>query len=173
LRIATADDYAAADGTAVLNFAQAQAKVLELAAGADAGGGSLTVATALELHIEHLVGQGQNTAIQGYHYRAHIVPALGTTLVAELTTRRLQKWLHDLARENPRIRTLPGEEQQYRSIDAADTEAVRRRRCSVNRVWNTLRAALNHAWRQGRGVASCSRVQERRGRACPLPVLAV
>jgi integrase len=148
--IAAADDYAAADGTAVLNFAQAQARVLELAgAAADSGGGLLTVGAALESYFEHLEGQGQNTANGRYQAGAHILPVIGDAQVAELTTKRLQKWLHDLALENPRIRTLPGEEQQFRAIDTDDVEAVRRRRSSANRIWNVLRAALNHAWRQG------------------------
>jgi integrase len=150
--IVAADDFAAADGTVVLNFAQAQAKVLELAVrGADSGIGSgpLTVAGAVALHLEHLEGQGQSVVNQRYHASAHIIPALGAELVADLTTKRLQKWLHDLARQEPRVRTLPGEKQQHRVIDTDDAEAVRRRRSSANRIWNTLRAALNHAWQQG------------------------
>jgi integrase len=150
--IAVADDFAPADGTVVLNFAQAQARVQEFAArGADSGsgGGPLTVAAALELHFAHLEGQGQSVVNQRYHAGAHIVPALGDTLVSDLSTKRLQKWAHDLARQDPRVRTLSGEKQQHRAIDTDDAEAVRRRRSSANRVWNTLRAALNHAWQQG------------------------
>ena len=146
--IATADDFAAADGTIVLSFAQAQAQVLELSARGDSGTGPLTVATALELHFAHLEGQGQSVVNQRYHAGAHIVPALGDELVGDLKTGRLQKWLHDLARTAPRVRTLSGK-QNYRAIDKNDTEARRRRQSSVGRTWNTLRAALNHAWRQG------------------------
>ena len=149
--IAVADDFATADGTVVLNFAQAQAKVLELAArGHESSSGPLTVAVALELHFAHLEGQGK--AIGGnqrHHASAHIVPALGDALVAELTTKRLQQWLHALARQDPRIRTLSGEKQRYRAFDKDDADAVRRRRSSANRVWNTFRAALNHAWAEG------------------------
>ena len=86
---------------------------------------------------------------QRYHAGAHIVPALGSVLVAELTARRLQRWLHDLARQDLRVRTLSGEKQRYRAIDTNDAEAVRRRRSSANRVWTTLRAALTHAWAEG------------------------
>ena len=57
--IATADDFADADGT-VLSFAQAQAKVLEIAArGGDPDSGPLTVAAALELHFATPRGAGQ------------------------------------------------------------------------------------------------------------------
>jgi integrase len=146
--IAAADDYADADGTLILNFAQAQAKVVELAAqGQEPGAGPLTVAAALELHLSHLEGQGQNTANQRYH-RAHIIPALGNVLVAELTTTQLQKWLADLARTGPRIRTLPGDKQRHRPIDENDPEAKRRRQSSANRIWNTFRAALTHVFEE-------------------------
>jgi integrase len=148
---AVADDFATADGTVVLSFAQAQAKVLELAArGHESSSGLLTVAVALELHFAHLEGQGK--AIGGnqrHHASAHIVPALGDALVAELTTKQLQHWLHDLARQDLRVRTLSGKKQRYRAFDKDDAAAVRRRRCSANRVWNTLRAALNHDWAEG------------------------
>ena len=147
--IAVADDFATADGTVVLNFGQAQSRVLERAAqGREPGTGQLTVAAALELHLAHLEGQGQSVANQRYHAAAHILPALGSKLVVDLKTNQLQKWLHDLARAAPRIRTLSGE-QNYRAIDANDPEAKRRRQSSANRVWNSLRAALNHAWAEG------------------------
>jgi integrase len=145
-----ADDFAAADGAAVLNFAQAQAKVLELAArGREPGTGPLTVAAALDLHLAHLEGRGQNVANQRYHAAAHILPVIGDDLVADLTPKRLQKWLHDLARTAPRVRTLSGEKQNYRVLDAGDPEAKRRRQSSANRIWNTARAALNHVWAEG------------------------
>ena len=82
--VATADDFADADGT-VLSFAQAQAKVLELVArGRDPDSGPLTVAAALELHFAHLEGQGQSIGgNQRYHAAAHIIPLLGSVLVAE------------------------------------------------------------------------------------------
>jgi integrase len=153
--IGTADDYSDADGKAVLNFAQGQARVQELAAtrGRDVdsgiGSGRLTVASALAGHSAHLGGQGQDTTNQHYHASAFILPELGEMPVADLTPKQLQKWLHDLARQNPRVRTPTGEKQQRRTIDADDAEAVRRRRSSANRIWNTLRAALNHSWQQG------------------------
>lgn len=146
--IAAADDFADADGVVVLNFAQAQAKVLELAArGREPGTGPLTVAAALELHFKHLEGKGKSTANQRYH-ATHVVPVLGNELVVELTTKRLQEWLADLAQLGPRVRTLPGNKQRRRAIDKDDREARRRRQSSANRIWTTLRAALNHVWKQ-------------------------
>jgi hypothetical protein len=39
--------------------------------------------------------------------------------------------------------------RQHKAIDTDDAEAARRRRSSANRIFTTLKAALNHAWRQG------------------------
>jgi integrase len=47
------------------------------------------------------------------------------------------------------VRTRPGQAQQHKTIDENDAESGRRRRSSANRVYATLRAALNYAWRQG------------------------
>lgn len=151
--IGTSDDYSDADGTAVLNFAQAQERLRELSlarAQSAAGGlGPLTVAAALALYFEHLDGQGQRTIDQRYHIDAFVKPQLGSSVVSELTTKVLTNWLHALAKLPPRVRTSPGAKQQHRAIDANDAEAGRRRRASANRIWTTFRAALNHAWRQG------------------------
>jgi len=159
--IGTADDFADDDGTVVLSFAQAQARILESARDRVPGASPLTVAVALELHLAHLAGQGQSVVNQRYQAGAHILPVMGDMLVADLTTRHLQKWLHDLAQLAPRIRT-PSGKQQYRSIDTNDAEAVRRRRSSANRVWHTLRAALTHAWAEGLVASDSSwrRVQQ-------------
>jgi integrase len=148
--VGVADDFADADGTLVLNFAQAQAKVLELAqrpAGASEAG-PLTVGTALELHFKHLEGQGQSTVNQRGHASAHILPVLGNELVAELAVRQLQNFLHALARKPLRVRSASGQGQATRAV-GTDPEDLRRRRSSANRMWNTLRAALNYTWRQG------------------------
>jgi integrase len=151
--IGVADDFSDADGVAVLDFRQAQNKAREIhvaRAHGDAGMvGPLTVAAALDAYLEHLEGRGQSVVNQRHHADALIIPVLGDAEVAKLTTKQLSRWLHDLAKLPPRVRTQPGQPQQHREIDTDDPEAVRRRRSSANRVYNTLRAALNHVWRQG------------------------
>ena len=150
--IGTADDYSDADGTAILDFRQAQQRARERhvarAHGAAGIVGPLTVAGALDAHLEHLEGKGQSVVDQRYHGRAFIEPALGAVEVAELTTTQLSRWLRELAKQPPRVRTRPGQPQQHRAVDD-DPEAGRRRRATANRIYCTLRAALNHAWRQG------------------------
>jgi integrase len=149
--IGAADDLSDADGVAILNFKQAQdaarAHMVRLAH--DAAGvasGPLTVKAALDLHLEHLAGLGQNTDNQKHHASAFILPAFADTEVAKLKAAQLRRWHHGLAKLPPRVRTKAGKAQQYRTIDAGDAEAVRRRQSSANRILTTLKAALNHAF---------------------------
>jgi integrase len=149
--IGVADDHSDADGLVILSLRQAQNKARELhvvrAHGAAGVVGPLTVSSALDAHIEHLEGRGQSVVNQRYH-RARIIPALGEIEVTALTTAQLTRWLRDLAKLPPRVRTRPGQPQRHRVV-GDDPESGRRRRSSANRVYTTLRAALNHVWRQG------------------------
>jgi len=47
----------------------------------------------------------------------------------------------------PRVRTRKGEIQKFREINDGDEQASRRRKATANRIFTTLRAALNRAWR--------------------------
>jgi integrase len=155
--IGTADDYSDSDGVAVLDFRQAQDKARAAhvrRAHADAGvAGPLTVAAALAAHFEHLEGKGQSVVDQQYHARAFILPTLGDVEVSALTAERIRRWFHGLIKLPPRVRTRPGQPQQYRAIDEGDADALRRRKSSANRIRTTLAAALNHAYDEGK-VAS-------------------
>ena len=76
-----------------------------------------------------------------------IEPALGDCEVSALTTKQLRTWRDGLVKQGARTRTRKGEKQRYRLID--DDDALRARRATVNRIWTTLRAALNHAFAEG------------------------
>jgi integrase len=77
-----------------------------------------------------------------------ILPALGAERVEALTTGRLRNWLNELASSPVRLRTRPGDRQRYADRDEGE-DGRRRRRASANRVLTILKAALNHAWREG------------------------
>lgn len=144
-----ADDYDDADGTRILTFAQAQQK----ARGArQAKAGPLTVADVIDNYLRTLEGEGRSRqSIQDTKYRieAFIRPKLGKTSIGALTSERLRNWRDDIAKAPPRLRTANGDEQQFR--DAPDNEdAGRKRRASANRTWTVLRAALNHAFHDGK-----------------------
>ena len=80
---------------------------------------------------------------------AFILPRLGDEDALSLTAARLRKWHAEIASAPPRLRTKPGSKQKVRDT-AADPEAPRRRRATANRILTVLKAALNHAWREGK-----------------------
>jgi integrase len=144
-----ADDFSDANGVTVLDFKQAQdrARALHLQRHtASEITGPLTVKAALELHLEHLAGLGQNIASQQHHARVFILPALGDLEVAKLTAAQLRRWHHGIAKSRPRVRTKAGAPPAHREIDVRDSESVRRRQSSANRILTTLKAALNYSF---------------------------
>ncbi len=81
---------------------------------------------------------------------ARIVPAVGAIEVEKLTKQRIDAWLHELA-DAPRLCGRAGcaTSQALRDFDRKDSEEVRRRRSTANRVLTILKAALNHAFQEG------------------------
>ncbi|SNB54412.1 Site-specific recombinase XerD [Rhodoplanes sp. JGI PP 4-B12] len=153
-----ADDRTDADGVAILNFRQAQQKARELMqrrAHAAAGkSGPYTVNNALDDYFKWLEGEGRSArAIQDAKGRAaaFIRPKLGKMEVGKLPADDLRNWRNGIAKSLPRVRTKPGEKQQHRpapeGATADELEDDRRaRRSTANRIWTTLRAALNLAF---------------------------
>jgi integrase len=143
-----ADDYDEADGDRVLNFGQAQQRA-KGHTGRHAGG--YTVADALADYLRLLEGeQRAKHNIRDTRYRAGLIlPALGKIKVAALTSDRLRRWRDDLAAGPRRLRTGKGEAQKHRPAPMEGDEQ-RARRATANRVWTVLRAALNHAFHEGR-----------------------
>jgi integrase len=144
--LGTADDNSDPDGVEILSFAQAVRKAREeQATWAQAG---YTVAVAMDAYLAHLEADGRSSdALQDARYRdrAFIRPKLGALELSALTADRLRRWLHDLAKALPRLRTKHGKPQRHRELDDGD-DARRARRASANRTWTVLRAALNLAF---------------------------
>jgi integrase len=78
-----------------------------------------------------------------------IRPKLGNVKLATLTAERLRRWRDELVKTAPRLRTSAGEEQKYRGLPKTE-DAQRARRATANRTWTILRAALNHAFNEGK-----------------------
>jgi integrase len=62
----------------------------------------------------------------------------------------LRRWRDEIASAAPRLRTRSGTEQKFRAGEPADEDVRRARRASANRTWTVLRAALNHAFLDGK-----------------------
>jgi integrase len=154
--IATADDLSTANGVDVLDFRQAQEAARtrrDSKVQTATGKGPFTVAEAIRLYIKSLGAKGRKTADTEFRANAMILPSLGAEIVADLTAEKIGSWFEKLASTPPRVRTGKGRAQRYRTPVADADEALRRRRSTANRILAILRAALTHAWRQGR-VAS-------------------
>ena len=80
---------------------------------------------------------------------AWINPELGAIELAKLGKARIVGWHQKIAETPARLRTKPGAAQKHRPADHSP-EAVRRRRSTANRVLTILKAALNHAYREGK-----------------------
>ena len=151
--IAIADDFSDADGVKVLTFDQAVNKAREIMvahARGEAGGPLLTVADALREYLAFLEHEGRDTQDARYRIDAFLIPDLGSLEIAKVTAERLRSWLSALAQKPPRMRTSKGKPQQHAHLDRADDDAIRRRRATANRIFTTLRAALNHCFREGK-----------------------
>jgi integrase len=156
--LGNADDLSDPDGVAILSYWQAQEKarerMVQRAHAAAGKSGPYTVADAMEDYFRFAEGEGRGVhTIRDARYRdkALIRPKLGEAEVATLTADKLRKWRDDLVKAPPRVRTRKGEAQKYREV--TDDNGKRARRSSANRTWSILRAALNHAFHNGKAVS--------------------
>jgi integrase len=157
-KLGLADDLQDANSQTVLDFSQAQRAArqwctneLRLESGVDAiARGPYTVAQAMTDYLDDFRRRGGKgfDSIDSV-VRRNILSELGSVAVAKLTTRRLVDWHCGIA-ERPRVwRARRGAAPKVAPYDRKDPEAVRRRRATANRVLTYLKAALNHAWRNG------------------------
>ena len=154
-KIGIADDFANADGIAILNFKQAQdaARDRMVQRAHEAAGvarGPLTVRTVIANYVEYLEAHGKTASDVRHRAAAHIDPVLGDVEIGSLTADMLRKWQLTLAKTPARLRTERGQPQQYREFDSSNAEAVRQRRASANKVLTMLKAALNRAFHDGK-----------------------
>lgn len=156
--IGLADDAADADGVTVLSFRQAQAMARqrhELLTRQDKGvavvAGPYTVAEALTDYLAFKEAEG-GKSVKDSRTRADalILPKLGTVELAALTPKAIRDWRDEIATSPARLRTRAGERQKFADLDTKDRDAVRSRRATANRTLTILKAALNHAWREGK-----------------------
>ncbi len=148
-----ADDKEEADGVAVLDYAQALAK-LHASLGESRANKikNITVRKAMELYIADKKLNAQPTADIESRGTAHILPELGDLVIAELETQTLKQWLYNLAhspaQNRPKRNKKTGKIELSFRPDPDDDEAKRKRRATANRVRTMLRAVLNFAHAQ-------------------------
>jgi integrase len=176
--LGVADDLSDADGINVLTYSQACAKARKWfdtygrearmrVLGEDIPEGPYTVAQAMTDYLLEQCRRGKKGITQAEHAtRAHILPELGEIEVAKLTAGKLKRWLDALATAPRRVRTskigthipVPRKFKVPRQPKAepvppappSTEDEKRARRDSANRIWTSLRAALNLALKSGR-----------------------
>ena len=156
--LGAADDARDADGLSVFSFSQAQERArawFQRKAREQAGDfvpldRPYTVADALaDYRADYRRRSGKATDRLDASAAAWIGPELGAVPLDRLTKGRIVGWHQKIAETPPRLRTKPGSAQKHREADTSP-EAIRRRRSTANRVLTILKAALNHAHREGR-----------------------
>ncbi|MDI9849976.1 site-specific integrase [Rhodoblastus sp. 17X3] len=158
-RLGIADDLQDADGVTIFAFKQAQQGARdwwkieerrELGLAPDTG--PYTVANALRDYFEARERRGsKGTKADRHASDARIVPELGDTELAKLTTKRIRDWHSTLAAAAKLVRTKrTAATRATKVLDKSDAEAVRARRSTANRIMTILKAALNHAFHEGR-----------------------
>lgn len=153
--LGAADDSMDADAVTILTAGQAQeqargwfADQVRAHVAGIGSTGPYTVADALDDYMQWFRAHRKSVRDTERAINAHIRPALGAVEVKDLTTKQVRDWHAALAAAPARVRSAPGEEQAYRSSSDA-----RARKSTANRVLTVLKAALNHAWSEGK-VAS-------------------
>ena len=154
-----ADDLQDADGVAVFTYSEAQAKAREWWKSAERANlglapddGPYTVADALEAYFADREQRGsKGLAKDRAAARARVLPEVGAVELAKLTTKRIRDWQSALATA-PKLTRAPriAKDRKSHAVDMKDVDAVRARRATANRTLTVLKAALNHAFHEGR-----------------------
>jgi integrase len=156
--LGAADDARDPDNLTVLSFAQAQERArafflraVKRTAGKGAAEDGHTVETAINEYFIAREGRGSKGArADRYVADARILPALGSIEIEKLAANRIRDWLSRLAGSPKLLRTPRGaSERRTKKVEASDTDAIRARRATANRVLTILKAALNHAFAEG------------------------
>jgi integrase len=158
--LGAADDARDADGRTVYSFSQAQEaareffkrKARQFAGDVAAADIRLTVADALEAYFaDREQRRSKGLAKDRAAARARVLPELGAIELAKLTTKRIRDWQSALAIAPKLARAgRLTRERKTRVFDPNDVDAARARRATANRTLTVLKAALNHAFREGR-----------------------
>lgn len=152
--IGTADDHGDADGLAVLSYKQATRLALDYAEQHDNPAepetkpvaGHYTVGQAMTAYLKRMKLEGKSHSHTQRVVDAHILPAFQDRPAEALTHTEIKRWLDQLATAPARIRG----KKKTREVDPDNSEAMRKRKATANRILTVLKAALNHAYEHGR-----------------------
>lgn len=116
--------------------------------------GPYTVAKALDVYFAGREGRGsKGLAKEKAAADVRILPELGEVEIGKLTKKRISDWHHGPATA-PKLAPAgrSTRNRKTRAVNPKDADAVRARRSTANRTLTVLKAALNHAFLEGRVV---------------------
>ncbi len=160
-KLGAADDFQDADTVKTLDYSQAQKAArdwysaeIRIERGLDpVSAGTYTVAEAMKDYLTHYRVEGKAIAATEAAVNSHILPELGKIDLERLSTKCIAEWHKALAVSPARLRTAKAAVSRNSRKLSTDPDAIRPRRATANRILTVLKAALNHAWKEGR-VAS-------------------
>jgi integrase len=155
-RVGTADDYRDADGADVLDFGQAQRKVLaDAKQGALLASGQLyTVTQAVADYVEYLRTHRKTSKDTASKLKTYVSAELGRRRVAELAGADFDTWLAWALKRRRKTKKPKADDEaaapkdESSPVELADRQ--RRRKATLNRVINALKGCLNHAHARGK-----------------------
>ena len=154
--LALADDHRDADGAEVLTFSQAQRQMLEQAhnQAIEASGERFTVADAVRDYVEFMRRHRKTADDTESKLTAYVLSTdIAGKRLSDLTRADFEAWLAEALKRRRRTRkrggglhaSLPDTQSK-----AETAERSRRRKATINRVINALKACLNHAAGSGK-----------------------
>lgn len=159
------DNETKANGETVLSYQEAVAAAIkwdEQQASVDSGGivssGAYTVKDAVEDYLKDKETEKRKPLYRDrVTAKAHIYPTLGAIQLRKLKHIQVKAWRDALAepQTKPRVRTRKGKQQATRkTFNLGDSDALRKRQATANRILSVLKAALNYAKIEKRRVVS-------------------
>jgi hypothetical protein len=161
-RLGTADDFQDADNMTVLDFVQSQDaarkwSIIEIRKEQgfeEPVKTNYTVSDALQDYLAHYSVEGKGYSVTKASINAHILTEdISKVTLDRLTAKKITDWHHNLAAKPARLRTKKTAEKHNIRAVSDSVEAKRRRRATANRVLTILKAALNHAWKDGKATS--------------------
>ncbi|TPV99384.1 MAG: Tyrosine recombinase XerD [Beijerinckiaceae bacterium] len=161
-KLGIADDLQDPDGISVHSFRQAQNAARAWwkdeewkALGIAPVTGPYTVKNAIEDYLAARERRGsKGVRADRYAAEARVIPKLGAIEISKLTAKHIRDWHEAVAYAPKLVRTKKfATERATRPVGAKDPEEVRARRSTANRLLTVLKAALNHAFHEGRASA--------------------
>jgi integrase len=160
--LGAADDAREPDGLTVFSFSQAQegarkffsGKARELAGHVEPHAGPYTIKLALDDYFAARESRGSKGArADRYAAEARIVPDLGNLGIDKLTAKRIREWHVQVAAAPKLLRTRKMADKRATRAVVKDPDAIRARRSTANRILTILKAALNHAFHEGKAAS--------------------